>query len=209
MEKIRFDGPAGQIEGVYESNTQAPSFLLVIGHPHPLYGGTMDNKVVTTLSRLARDRDAAALRFNFRGVGASQGSFDNAEGERGDMLAAIQWLRCRHPHTPLYLAGFSFGSYVAASAAVELASQGIAVERLLLVAPPVHHYPFAELDQPGCPVWLVQGDEDEVVPPEDVFQWAAQSAWQPQVHRMEGAGHFFHGRLVELKTLAGAVLPGA
>lgn len=199
MEKFRLEGPEGPLQAVYECSASTPHFLMVAGHPHPLHGGTMDNKVVTTLTRVARDAGAATLRFNFRGVGESAGAFDDAIGETDDLLAAVSWLRGRWPALPLWLAGFSFGSYVAVRAARALNQAGQPQSGLLLVAPPVHHYPFDEIDSVGSPVWLVQGDEDEVVPADEVLSWARQSPLKPEIQVMPGCGHFFHGRLTELK----------
>lgn len=207
MEKVQLSGPAGELEGVFESRTESPRFLLLVGHPHPLYGGTMDNKVVTTLTRAGRDADAATLRFNFRGVGKSGGSFDNGTGETDDLIAAVHWLRQRIPGVPLWLAGFSFGSFVAAQAAQQLHRQSDGASHLLLVAPPVHHYDFDRLEAVGCPVWLAQGDADEVVPPDEVFAWAGQTPLAPEVHRLAGCSHFFHGRLTDLKALVSATFP--
>ena len=207
MEKVRLNGPQGTLEGVFECRDQAPVFLLLVGHPHPLHGGTMDNKVVTTLTRAGRDAGAATLRFNFRGVGGSAGSFDNAVGETDDMLAAADWLRRQAPSAPLWLAGFSFGSFVAAQAAQRLHQQSHDAARLLLVAPPVHHYDFGAITEVGCPVWLAQGEQDEVVPADQVFAWAGKSPLQPEVHRLADCSHFFHGRLNELKALVMASFP--
>lgn len=200
-------GPCGELQAQLECRAEAPAFAGLVAHPHPLHGGTMDNKVVTTLSRLVRDQGGAALRFNFRGVGASRGQFDNGVGEQDDVLAAVDWLHLHYPQQPLWLAGFSFGSYAAAAAAQRLAEASAPVAGLFLVAPPVHHYPFDRLEHVAAPVTVIQGDEDEVVPAEAVHDWAAASPLRPQLLRLADCGHFFHGRLAELKAAAQATLP--
>ena len=208
VEKLILEGPAGDIEARLELNVEQPMFRALICHPHPLFGGTMDNKVVTTLSRACRDAGAAVLRFNFRGVGASQGVHGGGFSEAEDLLAAEAWLDQRYPDLPLWLAGFSFGSYVAARGAVSLAANGRAPVHLMLLAPPVHNNDFTALDSPGCRVSVVQGEDDEVVPPEEVYRWAERSAWTPELIRIPSAGHFFHGRLPELASIANDHFPG-
>lgn len=193
---IVIDGPAGPLEARLEVPREAPRFRALVCHPHPLYGGTMDNKVVTTITRACRQAGGVALRFNFRGVGGSEGVHDNARGEVDDMLAAWDWLAGEYPELPAWLAGFSFGSFVAAAGASRLQKPPV---HLLLVAPPVHHYDFAGLAVPGCPVTVLQGDDDEVVPAEEVHDWALASPWKPELVEFAGTGHFFHGKLNELK----------
>ncbi|EKF74194.1 hypothetical protein A11A3_10257 [Alcanivorax hongdengensis A-11-3] len=206
-QRQQLQGPAGELEMVLEQGSEAPSFVAIICHPHPLFGGTMDNKVVTTLSRLARDQGAAVVRFNFRGVGHSQGAYSDGIGETEDLLAVHAWLTHQYPGLPLWLAGFSFGSFVAARGAQILHDNGMAARELLLVAPPVHHYDFQALENTGCPVTVVQGDDDEVVPAEQVFDWAAATALKPELIRFPASGHFFHGKLVDLKEVAALHLP--
>lgn len=201
-------GPAGRLEAVIEQGSDTPGFIAIVCHPHPLFGGTMDNKVVTTLTRLVRDKGGVVVRFNFRGVGESQGAYSDGIGETEDLLAVHSWLHQQWPHLPLWLAGFSFGSFVAARGAEILNANGAPVNHLLLVAPPVHHYPFADIETTGCPVTVVQGEDDEVVPADQVFQWTASTPLQPDVIRFPECGHFFHGRLVDLKEAAASHLPG-
>lgn len=207
-ERVMIAGATGALEAVLESAPR-PAFIGVVCHPHPLFGGTMDNKVVTTLCRAIRDGGGAALRFNFRGVGNSEGGYGEGIGEAEDLLAAIHWLQARFPDTPLWLSGFSFGSYVAAYGAVSLRANQQSPTRLMLVAPPVHHFDFSSLTDVGCAVTVVQGDDDEVVAAEQVHQWVQNSPLQPDLIRFSHCGHFFHGRLNELKQLALSLLPGA
>lgn len=199
-ESIVITGPVGELEGVLECEVEVPAFIAVVCHPHPLYQGTMNNKVVTTLQRAYREMGGAVVRFNYRGVGQSQGSYGKGDGEADDLLSVVAWLRERYPNTPLRLAGFSFGTYVAASGAYQLAEQDQAAEHLLLVAPSVENFDFVPFQRTNCPVLVIQGEEDEVVSPRAVFHWVAQSPLLPTVLRLD-AGHFFHGKLVELAEL--------
>jgi hypothetical protein len=180
----------GQLEARYAPLPQAKG-IAVICHPHPLYGGTMNNKVVTTLVRTFHELNLATVRFNFRGVGASSGLYDRGEGEQEDCKAAIAWLQSQQDG-PLWLAGFSFGAYVSAKVASELMPQ-----QLISVAPPLTHFPIEQAERPQCPWLIVQGDADELIDPEFVLQWAKEA--NIPVVKMEGATHFFHGRLVELR----------
>jgi alpha/beta superfamily hydrolase len=149
----------------------------------------MQNKVVTTLARTFANLGATAVRFNFRGVGGSIGSYDGGNGERDDALAAVAWCRARWPGQPLYLAGFSFGAAVALTIASRVAPQG-----LVTVAPPIDRLP-ADFVAPTCPWLLIHGTADEVVPAEPVTSWCASLATPPHMVLPEGVGHFFHGRL--------------
>lgn len=194
---LALEGPAGAIEAL----TACPKpendrgATVVICHPHPLYGGTLDNKVVHTLARTFVELGLRTLRFNFRGVGKSAGSFAHGDGETDDLLAVVAWVREQRPQDRLWLAGFSFGAYVALRAAVQAKVDG-----LVTVAPAVHLYDFAALHLPSCPWLLIQGEADEVVPVEKVRSWLAGIAAPPEVLFLPGIGHFFHQRLHELST---------
>src|SRR5262249_37796993 len=139
---------------------------------------------------------APAFRFNFRGVGASGGQFDNGRGESDDLAAVVAEGRRRFPGAALWLGGFSFGAFVALRAAAALAPP-----RLIAVAPPVARFELGEVANPDCDWLLVQGDADDVVSPDAVLTWAARQTRKPQLHVLAGAGHYFHGRLHELKPL--------
>jgi alpha/beta superfamily hydrolase len=163
----------------------------VIAHPHPLYGGTLDNKVVQTLSKAFVALGYAAVRFNFRGVGDSDGVFDDGRGETEDMLAVARFAQAQYGDSPLLLAGFSFGGFVAAAAAKTLVPA-----RLVLIAPAVGRFPVDRVPEGTL---VVHGEEDDVVALADVFEWA-----RPQhlpVVVFPGTGHFFHGVLVALQQL--------
>ena len=170
--------------------------VAVVCHPHPLFGGTMDNKVVTTIVRAFKEQGITVVTFNFRGVGHSDGVHDNGNGEIDDAVAVITWAFAQTQATELYLAGCSFGSYIAAATVSRLSDLPVQLKQLLLVAPPVHHYPFVGLQLPAKTL-VVQGDADEVVPAEAVFTWAKQQSFN--VIRFADCSHFFHGRLTELR----------
>jgi alpha/beta superfamily hydrolase len=200
-------GPCGDLQAViHAGNDQgaraAQQAVAIICHPHPVHGGTMDNKVVTTLMRVYRDLGVHVVRFNFRGVGTSAGSFDNAVGEQDDLRAVIAWVQQQFPAAPLLLAGFSFGSSIAAQVSYEVPR----LQHLTLVAPPIERYPYARDNQFACPLCVVQGDEDERVYAEGVYQWVSSlqgvKGQQDEVEllRYPQAGHFFHGYLTPLKA---------
>ncbi|MFZ5698184.1 MAG: alpha/beta hydrolase [Pseudomonadota bacterium] len=193
------DGPAGPLE----VRIDVPRGLdlgidLVICHPHPLHGGTFDNKVVHTLARAARDIGLRAVRFNFRGVGGSAGTHDGGRGEVDDLLAIVEGCAHTAPGRALVLAGFSFGAWVAAAGAVRLQAAGRAPRALLLVAPPVQYPGFASLPPFALPLLVIQGDDDEVVDPRAVADWCGAGQPRAQLLRLP-AGHFFHGSLPALK----------
>ena len=200
-------GPAGQIEVKLEfpAAADAPRAFGVACHPHPLHGGAMDNKVTHTLARAMNESGAPCFRFNFRGVGASAGSFDNGRGETDDLAAVVAEGRRRFPGAALWLGGFSFGAFVALRGAADLAP-----DKLVAVAPPVARFEeLGSVAHPDCDWLLVQGDADDVVPAGAVLAWAADQPRKPRQHVLQGAGHFFHGKLHELKPLVLDFLRGA
>lgn len=192
---VSIDGPAGRLEGVVERPTTSYSdALAVICHPHPLYHGTMNNKVVHTIARAVNRLGRPAVRFNFRGVGASQGEYAEGEGEAEDALAVIEWARYQWPAAELWLAGFSFGGFIALKCEPRSAPAC-----LITVAPPIHRFSVAEIRAPSCPWLIVQGEKDELVPSDEVAAWASGIRPPPQLALMENTDHFFHGRLTGLR----------
>ncbi len=163
FEAFPIPGPCGVLEAEGLFPAQTPNSVAVVCHPHSLYGGTMNNKVVHTLLRMFHRLGAAAVGFNFRGVGNSAGHYDEGKGEGDDLAAVVHYARERFGNKPLLLAGFSFGSYVAASRA-----HALQADHLISVAPPVTHFDFAVLPPMQIPWWIVQGDQDEVVDPKAV-----------------------------------------
>ena len=189
-------GPAGAIElaCALPEAALARAGVAIVCHPHPLQGGTMHNKVVTIVERALLELGLAVVRFNFRGVGKSEGEHDNGIGETEDLVAIGAWLREVRPGDVLWLGGFSFGSYVALRATARLSPA-----QLILVAPPVGRWDFAEFAAPACPWLIVQGEDDEVVDPKAVFAWAQSLKPAPHLVRMPETGHFFHRRLMDLR----------
>jgi uncharacterized protein len=193
---LEIPGPAGPLEAIVEDPDGEPPALAVVCHPHPLYQGTMRNKVVHTIARAANRRGAPAVRFNFRGVGASGGAWDEGRGETDDALAVIAWARQRWPARPLWLAGFSFGGFVALRAAVDAGPAA-----LVTVAPPVSRFPVGATPDPGCPWLVVQGEADELVDHREVVAWAGARPAPPRLALLPETSHFFHGRLAELQQV--------
>lgn len=194
---VSIPGPAGVLEARVEAPHDAlPGRFGVICHPHPLHGGTLDNKVVHTLARAFQQLGLPTIRFNFRGVGGSAGRHDDGRGETGDAVAAVDWGRARWPLAEPWLAGFSFGAAVAMRAAA-----AVSAAKLVTVSPPVGHAAAQDLPAVSCPWLIVQGDADEVVDCSAVLGWARTLDQHPTVRVLAGAGHFFHGRLHELREL--------
>lgn len=198
------DGPAGLLEVVIEEPAQAPVGLAVIAHPHPLQGGTMDNKVVHTLCRAFVLAGWRAVRFNFRGVGQSEGGWDEGRGETTDMLTVIA-----HHLTdpalkglPLAMAGFSFGGYVAAQAHARLTEAAanrpelVAPKQLVLISPATSRY---EVPEVPAHTLVVEGEHDDVVPLSSILDWARPQSLPVTV--VPGTGHFFHGKLTVLREV--------
>ena len=206
-ERSLIRGAAGAIEIAADVPEGAPVAVAVIAHPHPLFGGTMDNKVVTTVERALRESGAATYRFNFRGVGGTEGTHDNGHGETEDMLAVIEHARATHPRLPMWIAGFSFGGAVAT-----LASNRVEFDRLVLVAPGFRRVAEGGMETPIDPAdpalgplgrhtfentLVVHGDLDDTVPLADSIAWAA--AREVNVVVVPGGEHFFHRKLHPLR----------
>jgi alpha/beta superfamily hydrolase len=197
LENLALTGPAGHIEGILDTPPDADTTrIAVICHPHPVYGGTMTNKVVHVLAKAFGDLGVAAIRFNFRGVGASDGAFDAGRGETLDTLAVIHWAQEHFPQAALWLGGFSFGGAVALKAAAQARP-----ELIVTVAPAIRRVDVSRMPTPQCPWLLVQGDDDELVNAQEVQAWAAALEPRPELAMLAGVDHFFHGRLNELRDV--------
>ncbi len=197
-QKFFIGGPAGKLEVILGEPESIPKGIAIIAHPHPLHGGTMDNKVIHTLFTTLLALGFITAKFNFRGVGKSEGAFDHGIGEIKDVTAVTQTIRNQfHAHSadlPLLLAGFSFGGAIQLHAAEQLAP-----EFLILVAPSV-----VNLNAPAVPettklALIIQGDQDDIVIPGDLLAWATPQS-QPIIF-IPGAEHFFHGKLALLKQV--------
>ena len=199
-ESLVVPGPAGALEAIVDTPPAARGDrVAVLCHPHPLYGGTMTNKVVHMLAKGCNEQAAIAVRFNFRGVGASEGTYDEGDGETHDTLAALEWAAQRWPGARLWVGGFSFGGAVAIRAAIARAAASSDVQCLITVAPAIRRVSVSLADLPSVPWLLVQGDQDELVDPEDIQRWVAELPSPPRLVMLPGVDHFFHGRLNDLR----------
>ena len=192
------DGPAGALEVVANVPETTPVGIALIAHPLPIQGGTLDNKVVQTLAKVFFALGYVAVRFNFRGVGQSAGIFDEGDGETDDALAVLRHVRGRFGEAlPVALAGFSFGSFVQTRVIEHVDAQG-----LVLVGPAVNRFGHRKVPPDTI---VVHGEEDDVVPLADVFDWARPQ--QLPIIVFPGCGHFFHGRLPQLAHVVTAMWP--
>lgn len=200
IESYLIDGPAGKLEALLEEPEDpawesGPREAALVCHPHPAHGGTMHNKVVYRIARGLRRSGSVVLRFNFRGVGQSQGTYDEERGELLDASAALSWLRDRYPHLPYTLAGFSFGSRIVA----RLACNGTSPQRLILVGFPTRYGPMSELASCSVPKVFVHSTRDEYGPKEQLEQYVTGLHPPKQMLWIEAGDHFFRDKLVELE----------
>ncbi|WJF90064.1 alpha/beta hydrolase [Paraburkholderia bonniea] len=202
--KFLLDGPVGKIEVACDlpddtrEHQAAPRGIALVAHPHPLFGGTMDNKVAQTLARTLTQLNYVTYRTNFRGVGATEGEHDNGVGERDDLWAVLDHMRAQpgQADLPLVLAGFSFGTFVVSHVAARLLAEGHALERMVLVGTATSRWEVAPVPSNTL---VIHGEIDETVPVQSVFDWA-----QPQelpVVVIPGAEHFLHRKLHILKRI--------
>jgi alpha/beta superfamily hydrolase len=191
LERLVIAGPAGNLETDINDPGKPRRGIALIAHPNPVQGGTKDNKVVTTLAKTLFGLGYVAVRPNFRGVGASAGTFDEGNGETEDLLAVANHVLARYDHLPLLLAGFSFGAFVQTRVA-----QTLTAERLILVGPAVNRFSAAAVP---ADTLVVHGEVDDVVPLADVMNWARPQNLPLVV--VPGGEHFFHGRLHILASI--------
>lgn len=187
--KLRIDGPDGKIEVVINDPGQTRRGIALVAHPHPLHGGSMDNKVVQTVADTLFELGYVAVRPNFRGVGQSEGSYDHGKGEVEDMLATANFVLPKYPDLPLILAGFSFGAYIQCQVCRALSPQ-----RVVLIGPAVNLFEFGTAPDG---VVVIHGEKDELVPLSAVQAWSAPLGVQVKV--VANADHFFHRKLSDLK----------
>lgn len=194
--KFTLDGHAGKMQCLLDLPDGAPRGIALVAHPHPLYGGTMENKVAQTLARTFVTLGYATARFNFRGVGESEGVHDEGRGEVDDMAIMYEHMVQQYPGLPVTLTGFSFGTFVQAQFALRLAGQERPAERLVLVGSAAGKWAMPNVPQDTI---LIHGELDDTIPLQDVFEWA-----RPQdipVTVITGADHFFHRKLGHIKNL--------
>lgn len=184
-EKLMIDGPAGKLQSIYQAGDDDKA-AIVICHPHPLFGGTMRNKVVYWTARAFEDLGHPVLRFNFRGVEQSDGVWDAGDGESDDATAALEWMHAKHPDVPLWLAGFSFGCFAGLKAAIH----DERVERMFAVAPAVNLWDFSFMREEERPLRVIHGTADELVPHDMVSAWI-ELLESAEYFEVDGAGHFF------------------
>ncbi|GAA0421217.1 alpha/beta hydrolase [Massilia aurea] len=195
-QKFYLDGDAGKMQCLLDLPDEAPRGIALVAHPHPLYGGTMENKVAQTLARTFVTLGYAVARFNFRGVGESEGVYDDGKGEVDDMAIMYEHMRARYPDLPVTLAGFSFGTFVQAQFALRLEAEGRAPERLVLVGTAAGKWPMPPVPQDTI---LIHGEQDDTITMQQVFDWARPL--DLPVIIIPGADHFFHRRLGHIKNL--------
>ena len=195
---LQLPGPVGTLQAKVEypdAATTPTGVVAIVCHPLPTEGGTMDNKVVTMAARALRELGHVTVRFNFRGTGQSEGGFEHGDGELHDLQAVARWIAEARPDARLWLAGFSFGAAVSARAAATLDPA-----QLVSIAPPAMRWGLEDIPTPQMPWLVVMGEADEVVDPQAVYDWLAEHA-PPRLtlRKLEGASHFFHGKLMELR----------
>ncbi len=200
--KLVLEGPAGILEPLHE----APQGTDIVGcavvcHPHPLHGGTLQNKVAHTLARSFIRQGFIALRFNFRGVNDSEGTFDDGRGELEDVFVAMDFLSIDYPDLPLWISGFSFGAAMAIHAAAERRPAG-----LVSIAPAISRFTTTPTPQPDCPWLILQGDQDELVDADETIAWVNGLDPGPELQILDGAVHFFHGKLTLLREAVEAFI---
>lgn len=187
-------GPTGLLEMCISIPKDSQGFTMIICHPHSLQGGTMNNKVVTTVEKACLELGCKVIRFNFRGVGQSEGVYDDGQGEVQDVSTIIDWAQNHFLSDRIFLVGFSFGSFVAYQASLSHSISG-----LCLIAPPIHHYEYPS-SIPPCAWSVIIGDKDELVPLDAVIEWLKTKPNQNyQFQIFKDTTHFFHGKLIELK----------
>lgn len=194
--KFVLDGNAGKMQCLLDLPEGEPRGIALVAHPHPLYGGTMENKVAQTLARTFVTLDYAVARFNFRGVGESEGVYDDGRGEVDDMAIMYEHMRARYPGLPITLSGFSFGTFVQAQFAQRLEAEGRPAERLVLVGTAAGKWPMPPVPQDTI---LIHGEQDDTITMQQVFEWARPL--DIPVTIIPGADHFFHRKLGHIKNL--------
>ncbi len=201
MPEVIFAGPSGRLEGRYFPSKKQNAPLALVLHPHPQFGGTMNNRVVYQIYHTFAERDFSVLRFNFRGVGRSQGTFDHGVGELSDAAAALDWMQSFNPNaTQCWIAGFSFGAWIG----MQLLMRRPEIFGFISVSPPANMYDFAFLAPCPSSGLILHGRADQVVPEGDVAKLyerlAAQRGLDIRYEEIEGANHFFDGYIDDMTS---------
>ncbi len=196
-EKIELVGAVGKLEAVIDNRSEIvnQTYIAVCCHPHPQHGGAMGNKVIYTASRALAGLGIVSIRFNFRGVGESEGEYANGNGEQDDLKAVVDWVKQQYPNRKLILCGFSFGAYITCLQASELKPT-----LLVSIAPPIGRIEFTGFSRPKSPWLVIQGIDDELVDAEQVAKWSDDFLPPAKLIKMPETSHFFHGKLVELRS---------
>jgi hypothetical protein len=213
MPEIIINGPEGRIEARYQHGKQNNAPIALMLHPNPIHGGTMNNKVIYALFKTFQDRGFSVLRFNFRGVGRSQGKFDRGEGELSDAATALDWLQAHNQNAAgCWIAGFSFGAWIG----MQLLMRRPEISGFVSVSPPANMYDFAFLAPCPSSGLIIQGDTDDIVPQDAVNKLVQKLSHQRDIsidyRVVQGANHFFHDRIEEMTSevddyLAGVLRP--
>ena len=207
MPEVIFNGPAGRIEGRFQPAKSRTAPIAMILHPHPQFGGTMNNQVAYRLFYMFKERGFAVLRFNFRGVGRSQGAFDHGAGELSDAASALDWVQTIHPDArSCWVAGFSFGAWIG----MQLLMRRPEIEGFISIAPPANLHDFSFLAPCPSSGLIIHGDVDKVVPQKDVQTLVDKLKMQKGItieqRIIEGANHFFDGHVDELLGICATYL---
>ena len=202
MSEMIFNGPEGRIEGRYHHSEQKGAPIVVVLHPHPLYGGTMNNKVTYNIYHAFVRAGFSVLRFNFRGVGRSQGKFDHGNGELTDAATALDWIQQQNPDAPTcWIAGFSFGAWIS----MQLLMRRPEIEGFISVSPPANLYDFTFLSPCPSAGLIVQGDRDDIVSEDSVSKLAAKLSGQKnakmEYHVIPGADHYYRNTMDQLNSV--------
>ncbi len=176
-------------------DSTAKNIIAIICHPHPLHAGTMDNKVVFTLHKAFSDYGCSTVRFNFRGVGRTEGVHDNGLGETDDLLTIVRWVKSTNPNCEIILAGFSFGAFISFKA-----SKIINCKLLVSVAPVIHHQNYQDYLPLSCPWLAITAEHDEIIPPQMIAGWMQANSVDVTLINISDCDHFFHGQLPVLKS---------
>ena len=202
MPEVHFNGPEGRLEGRYHASSKNNAPIAIVLHPHPQHGGTMNNKIVYTVYNSFAERGFTVMRFNFRGVGKSEGEFDHGIGELSDAAAALDWLQSFNANAPrCWIAGFSFGAWIG----MQLLMRRPEVDRFLSLAPPANMFDFSFLAPCPSSGLIIHGTADQHVPELNIAQLyeklSSQKTITVELEKMQGADHFFTDRLDELRAV--------